>query len=570
MTDAPIAAGLTPGRAWRHGRVAAGLAVRASPGTVVALVVAAVLAGLAPVATAWLLKLLLDALGDGQRGSVLIWLATALAVIGVLAAVLPFISSYLEGELRRAASLRSLGVIFSRVNSRLRGLATLEDPRFHDRLQMAGSAGVAAPGEVVQTTLAFGRGLLTLSGFLAVLVAINPWLLLAVAASAVPTVRAELTLSRRWVGAWWRIEHADRRRAFYASLLSSPTEAKEIRLFGLGRFFQARMLSELDTANRTERSLERRELAVRAGLSLLGAVIAGGGLVWAISAAQGGRLTVGDISVFVAALAGVQGGVSELISTFRRLHQSLLMLDHYQEVVNVSPDLPIAARTRTTPALRDRIELHDVWFRYRPDLPWVLRGVSLQIPAGATTALVGLNGSGKSTIVKLICRLYDPVRGSITWDGIDLRELDPDDLRLRISAVFQDYVMYDLSAAENIGVGDLSLITDRARIQAAATMADVHATLAALPAGYDTLLTRMYMSNADRDDPDTGVGLSGGQGQRVALARAFLRERPDLLILDEPSSGLDPLAEADINRRLRTYRTDRTSLLVSHRLNTVR
>jgi ATP-binding cassette, subfamily B, bacterial len=200
----------------------------------------------------------------------------------------------------------------------------------------------------------------------------------------------------------------------------------------------------------------------------------------------------------------------------------------------------------------------------------VRSNVNLIIPAGTATALVGHNGSGKSTIIKLLCRLYEPDRGTIVWDGVDLRDLHPDELRHRIGVVFQDYMDYDLTAAENIALGDLSSLDDRPRLADAARRAGAHDTIMALPNGYDTMLSRTFTSTADRDDPTTGVALSGGQAQRLALARAFLRDNRDLLILDEPSSGLDPEAEHDVHTRLRAHRAGRTSVLISHRLNTIR
>ena len=183
---------------------------------------------------------------------------------------------------------------------------------------------------------------------------------------------------------------------------------------------------------------------------------------------------------------------------------------------------------------------------------------------------MGENGSGKSTLVKLLCRFYDPDRGSIRWDGTDLRDLDLDALRDRISAVFQDYMTYELSAAENIAVGDLRLAERPGALVAAAEQAGIDATLAALPWGYQTLLTRNYFDLSDEGDPRTGVLLSGGQWQRVALARAFLRGGRELMILDEPSSGLDPEAERRIHVTLAATRTGRASVLISHRLNAVR
>jgi len=211
-----------------------------------------------------------------------------------------------------------------------------------------------------------------------------------------------------------------------------------------------------------------------------------------------------------------------------------------------------------------------VWFRYGADQPWVLRGVRLFIPAGEAVALVGHNGAGKSTLVKLLCRFYDPDRGRILWDGVDLRDVGPVDLRRRVTAVFQDYMTYDLSAAENIAVGDLSLAQDAPALAAAAERARVHDAIAALPKGYDTLLTRTFFDLTDKENPETGVLLSGGQWQRVALARAFLRGDRDLMILDEPSSGLDAEAEDEIHRSLRAHRRGHATLLVSHRLNAVR
>ncbi|MGH3914256.1 MAG: ABC transporter ATP-binding protein, partial [Pseudonocardiaceae bacterium] len=253
-----------------------------------------------------------------------------------------------------------------------------------------------------------------------------------------------------------------------------------------------------------------------------------------------------------------------------QIHQALLLFDHYLTVTSVRPDLPVPPEPHGVPTLRHGIELRDVWFRYSDEHPWVLHGVTLTIPAGGATALVGHNGAGKSTIIKLLCRLYDPDRGSIHWDGVDLRELDPDELRARIGVVFQDYMDYDLTAGENIALGDLTALHDRPRLRDAARRAGAHDTVAALPHGYDTMLSRIFTDSADRDDPGTGVVLSGGQWQRLALARAFLRDRRDLLILDEPSSGLDAEAEHDVHSRLRAHRAGRTSVLISHRLGAVR
>jgi ATP-binding cassette subfamily B protein len=184
-------------------------------------------------------------------------------------------------------------------------------------------------------------------------------------------------------------------------------------------------------------------------------------------------------------------------------------------------------------------------------------------------ALVGRNGSGKSTLVKLLCRFYDPTSGEILWDGVDLRRLSPDELRGRISAVFQDYMHYDLTARENIALGDLVCLEDRPAIERAARRSGVHDSIADLVHGYDTLLTRLFTNATQRVDEAVGVVLSGGQWQRLALARAFLRGPRDLLILDEPSSGLDPLSEARVHAEVRRE-SGGTTVLISHRLSMAR
>jgi ATP-binding cassette, subfamily B, bacterial len=388
--------------------------------------------------------------------------------------------------------------------------------------------------------------------------------------ATIPEMIAELGVARRRADMVAGLSHAERRQYFYANLLSSPAAAKEIRLFGLGSFFRDRMLGELRTVHRENERVDRRELRVYSLLGTLTAIVTGVGLWWAVSQAARGGLTVGDVSLLVAALLAVSSGLAMIISNTAMTYQAALTFRAYQEVVRHEPDLAGPAAPAPVRALRRGIELDHVWFRYGPDQPWVLRGVSLFIPPGEAVALVGHNGAGKSTVVKLLCRFYDPDRGRILWDGVDLRDFDVAELRYRISVVFQDYMTYELSAAENIAVGELGLTGDTEALMAAARRARIHDTVAALPKGYGTLLTRTFFDLADKENPETGVLLSGGQWQRLALARAFLRGDRDLIILDEPSSGLDAEAEHEIHLSLQEHRRGHATLLVSHRLNTVR
>jgi ATP-binding cassette subfamily B protein len=191
----------------------------------------------------------------------------------------------------------------------------------------------------------------------------------------------------------------------------------------------------------------------------------------------------------------------------------------------------------------------------------ILQGISLTVEEGEVVTLIGRNGAGKTTLFKLICRLYDPSDGRILIDGIDLRDFDPQDLRHQIGAMFQDYVDYQATAAENIGLGNVPEITEREAIVNASKQAGSDELIAALPEGYDTALGKWF---------DAGVNLSGGEWQKVALARAFMRDDAKILLLDEPTSALDAQAEYDLFERLRSLIHGRTAVYISHRFSTVR
>ncbi|SEG84766.1 ATP-binding cassette, subfamily B [Nonomuraea solani] len=546
------------GLVWHAGRVrAAGL-----------ILLTLVQSGL-PVTVAWLTKFVIDALVARAPLSELIVPLVSLVAVGVAVAALPQVALYLGNEMGRQVSLHALDRLYVAME-RFVGLAPFETPAFLDRLRLAAQGGSMARS-LVTSAFELARTALTLAGFVASVVLISPAMAGVVLVAGIPALIAQVALARRRARMIWDIAPVQRRELFYTHLLGSVAAAKEVRLFGLGPFLRRRMLNERGISQDAERAMDRRDLSVQSGLELLGALIAGGGLVWAVIAAGAGTLTVGDVSMFIAAVAGLQGGLAGLVNGIARTHQQLLLFSHYADIVHSPPDLPLAAEPAPAGPLRTGVELRDVWFRYADDLPWVLRGVTLTIPYGQALAVVGLNGAGKSTLAKLLCRFYDPVQGSIHWDGVDLRDLDPADLRARLGAVFQDHMTYDFSARDNIAVGDLSAIDDLDRIRTAAVNAGVDEAISELPDGYDTALTRMFvLSLKPAKRPPTGVTLSGGQWQRVALARAFLRDHADFMILDEPSSGLDPAAEHDVHLRMRRYRADRTSLLISHRLNAVR
>ncbi|MFG1882106.1 ABC transporter ATP-binding protein [Micromonospora sp. NPDC049102] len=520
-----------------------------------------------PVGMAWLTKVVLDGLGAEQASQILVP-AVLLGCLGVMAAVVPQSSSYLSKQIARRVGLLALDRLYKAINKFI-GLGPFESADFRDRLRLA-QQGSSMASHSVATVFGLVQALITLLGFFSALVVVSEAAALVVVVTVLPALLMEFSLSRKRMQVLWDISPHRRYEAFYASLLTDARAAKETRLFGIGGFLRRRMLRERMTANTAERAMDRKELFTYSCLQTLSAATAGGGLVWAILAASRGELSIGDVSIFAAAIASTQTSMGSLVHGMAGAREQILLLRPFIDITHGEPDLILTANPVPAPPLRQALELRDVWFRYSDSHPWILAGVNLVIPRGTVVGLVGLNGAGKSTLVKLICRLYNPTRGKILWDGVDIREFDPVDYRQRISAVFQDYMSYDFSAADNIAVGDLSAIADRARIQDAAVQAGIHSKIEHLPQGYETSLTRMFNQEGAEGKTDSGVVLSGGQWQRLALARAFLRGDRDLMILDEPSSGLDPEAEHDVHDRMRRYRAERTSLLISHRLNAVR
>src|SRR3981081_3749393 len=243
------------------------------------------------------------------------------------------------------------------------------------------------------------------------------------------------------------------------------------------------------------------------------------------------------------------------------MYEHHLSLNNLFELMEARSSMPVTPTPVKVPRpMRGEIRFDNVSFAYPGSDKNALNELSFTVKAGETLAVVGRNGAGKTTLFKLICRLYDPNEGRILIDGIDLRDFEPDDLREQIGAMFQDYVDYQATAAENIGLGNVPQITNRDAIMDASRQAGADELIANLPDGYDTALGKWF---------DAGVNLSGGEWQKVALARAFMREAP-VLLLDEPTAALDAQAEYDLFERLKSLTSGKTAVYISHRFSTVR
>jgi len=540
---------------------------QAYPAACIGTLLLTILQGLIPLANAWVTKVLLDWLtqllvGGRLTKEQLIWLLLTQAVLMVATAMLPHLSRYLNAELGRRLTVLIQSTVYQKINQ-FQGISHFENPQVYDKIQLAQQGAEQSSSQTLQILTEFIQSLVTLLSFVGVLFSFNLFLANLVLFAALPQLFVQLKLGQQRFGLAFELSPMERRKYYYSFLLASTQAAKEVRLFGLGQYFLHKLLNLYKRVHQAERKQQQRELRWELGLSILSSVVASVAFMIVVFAAFGRRLTLGDITLYVNAVSSVQDALSRFIFAVAGLSESVLFHSYFQDLLALPPALPVAPVTQPVPKLSSGLELRHVSFRYSDQQPWILHDVNLKIPAGSCLALVGLNGAGKTTLVKLLTRLYDPSDGQILWDGIDIRKFDPAEFRQRIGTIFQDFMRYDLTVHENIGLGNLAKIEDKKWIQQAAQQASVHDDIMRLPQDYETELSRMFAEEGQ------GIDLSGGQWQRVATARMFVREA-DLLILDEPTAALDAQAEYELYNHFADLMSERTSFLISHRFSTVR
>ena len=277
--------------------------------------------------------------------------------------------------------------------------------------------------------------------------------------------------------------------------------------------------------------------------------------------AVSGVITIGDLTFLAASFLRLRGLLENLLTGFSSTAGQALYIDDLFSFLRTEPGIRSPAGALPFPdPVRQGFVFEDVGFRYAGAERWAVRHLSFTLAPGEVLALVGENGAGKTTLVKLLSRLYDPVEGRVLLDGRDLRDYDLDSLRAAIGVIFQDFVRYNLPAADNIAVGRIDARGDRARIEAAASAALADDVVANLPNGYDQMIGKRFQG---------GVDLSGGEWQKMAIARAYMRDA-QVLILDEPTAALDARAEYEVFQRFRELSAGRSAVLISHRFSSVR
>ncbi len=440
-------------------------------------------------------------------------------------------------------------------------MAFFEHPDFYDRLQNARREGGYKPVELVNDSFQIVQNMITMISFAALMLRFSPWLVVILLATSIPAFIAETRFSEQGFRLLTRRAPETRQINYLARLLTEDSAAKEIKLFNLGDKLLARYVTLFAKFFEEDKLLAVRRAAVGFSLGLIATMGFYCSYAWIVWRTVQGTISLGDMTLYLTIFRQGQSTFQSILSAVGNIYENNLFMANYFEFLDIKPQMSVAAPAKKLPVSMARgIEFRHVGFRYPDSEEWVLRDVDLSIPPGEKIALVGHNGAGKTTLIKLLTRLYDPTEGVILFDGIDIRDLDPLELRQRIGVIFQDFVRYHLPASENIGFGQIEASDQMDQIIASARKSGAHTMIENLPEGYQTMLGRWFHG---------GHELSLGQWQRIALARAFMRDA-EILVLDEPTASLDAQTEYEIFRHFQELTEGKMAILISHRFSTVR
>jgi ATP-binding cassette subfamily B protein len=543
---------------------------RSSPRLLLAMAALTLVSAAVPVLVAYAGKHIIDAVVARN-----VELTTRWVVIELMSVTLLALSIRGTGLVRSILGAR-LGVD---VNVQILGKAVglelqlFENSEFYDKLTRARREASSRPVSLVSDGFLIVQNLLTLGGYAAVLSNFSGWLVLGLLAATIPAALSEMRHSKLGFQLRnWRSPET-RRLMYLEYVLANDEHVKEVKLFGLGPHLLERYRTLSETFYREDKHLMLRRAAWTQVLSLIGTFAFYAAYALMALRAAGGLLSLGTLTLYIVALRQGQQAFQSVLSGIGNAYEHNLYMSNLFDYLAITDKLAStassapAATALPAPAPDARAEkqsglsFEQVGFRYAGKEEFALRGLSLHIPPGESLAIVGQNGAGKTTLVKLLTRLYRPTEGRILLDGVNLDDWPLDELRRRISVLFQDFNQYQLSVRENIGLGSIDHLEDNDRIARAAERGGADGVAAALPLGLEARLGTWF---------EKGSELSGGQWQKIALARAFMREEADILVLDEPTAALDAEAEHAVFQRFRQLSEGRTTIVISHRFPTVR
>jgi len=533
------------------------------PVTVVMGFVFRLLAALQPVALLYVSKLIIDTIvyvltKHQPIPHRLWWLVVAEFVVAVLGNILTRTIDYLD-SLLADKYMRHVSIRVMKHAAELDVLA-YEDPVFYDRLERARVqatdrlAMIQMLGRLIQQIITT----ITLS---VSIIYFSPWLLLLLVAGVLPAFLGESHFAFLGYAKNFRQTPVRRQLDYLRVLGGSKEAAKELKLFGLSGFLTERFTRLSDEVYEENVALSRRKLIAGALLSIIGSLGYYGAYVYVIWRTVTGALTIGTLYFLAGAILQASQNIQMIFSTLSGVADQALFLTDLLAFFEMQPT--IRSKPNALPAPRPiqrGFEFRNVSFAYPGSSRLILKNLDFTLHVGERVALIGENGQGKTTIVKLITRLYDPTEGQVLLDGIDLREYSLEDLYKEIGVIFQDFMRYEMTARENVAVGRIEEIGNLDEIVQASHKSLADEVIAKLPRRYEQMLGRRF---------ENGVDLSGGEWQKLALARAYLRDA-QLLILDEPTAALDARSEYEVFERFAELTAGKMALFISHRFSTVR
>ncbi len=542
---------------------AVGLAWTTSRALTVILAILTLVAGLLPAVVAYIGKLIIDGVVSASHSG-LQSNRVALGYLVLEAVVVAFLALSKQGLTVCQSLLRVL--LGQKVNELILekaltlDLVHFEDSEFYDKMTRARREASSRPLSLVNGTFSLLQNTLSLVTYGGLLLQFSVWAVAVLMVAGVPAFVAETRFAGQAFRLFrWRAPET-REQNYLETLIARDDYAMEVQLYQLGPMMLKRYH---DIFHRLYG--EDRDLTIRRGvwsylMSLLSSAAFYGAYAWIVVETIAGQISLGELAMYLTVFRQGQSTFAAVLSSIGGMYEDSLYLSNLYEFLEQDIPKPRGRATKG-PIPGDGIRFFEVSFSYPGSLQPALKKVSLHLKPGGKLAIVGENGSGKTTLIKLLTRLYTPDSGQILLDGLDLQEWDVEVLRRRIGVIFQNFVRYQFTVGENIGVGDVNHLEDKSRWERAAEKGMARAFIEHIPAGFNTQLGRWFKG---------GQELSGGQWQKIALSRAFMRTGADILVLDEPTAAMDAEAEEQIFHHFRAVTQNQMVLLISHRFSTVR